>query len=46
MTHRWGRRINPVLTGALLDQAAIGRILTPLHMSVCLLYTSPSPRDS
>jgi len=37
MTHRWGRRINPVLTGALLDQAAIGRILTPLHMSVKLL---------
>ena len=37
MTHRWGRRINPMLTGALLSQEAIGRMLTPLHMSVELL---------
>lgn len=37
MTHRWGRRINPMLTGALLSQEAISRMLTPLHMSVELL---------
>ena len=36
-SHRWGRRINPTLTGTFLSQEAIGRILTPLHMSIKLL---------
>lgn len=37
MAHKWGRKVNPMLTGALLSQEAIGRLLTPLHMSVELL---------
>ena len=36
-THRWGKRINPAAVATLLDEAAIHKILTPLHMSVELL---------
>ena len=37
MTHRWGKRINPAAAATLLDEAAIHKMLTPLHMSVELL---------
>ena len=37
MTHRWGKRINPAAVATLLDEAAIHKMLTPLHMSVELL---------
>lgn len=37
MTHRWGKRINPAAAPTLLDEAAINKMLTPLHMSVELL---------
>ena len=36
-THRWGKRINPAAAATLLDEAAIHKMLTPLHMSVELL---------
>ena len=36
-THRWGKRINPAAVATLLDEAAIHKMLTPLHMSVELL---------
>ena len=35
--HRWGKRINPAAAATLLDEAAISKMLTPLHMSVELL---------
>lgn len=31
MTHRWGKRINPAAVATLLDEAAIHKMLTPLH---------------
>ena len=37
MAHRWGKRINPAAAPTLLDEAAIHKMLTPLHMSVELL---------
>ena len=37
MTHRWGKRINPAAVATLLDEAAIHKMLTPLHMAVELL---------
>ena len=37
MTHRWGKRTNPAAAPTLLDEAAIHKMLTPLHMSVELL---------
>ena len=37
MTHRWGKRINPAGAPTLLDETAIHKMLTPLHMSVELL---------
>ena len=37
MTHRWGKRINPAAAATLLDEFAIHKMLTPLHMSVELL---------
>ena len=37
MTHRWGKRINPTAVATLLDEAAIHKMITPLHMSVELL---------
>ena len=37
MTHRWGKRINPAAVATLLDESAIHKMLTPLHMSVELL---------
>lgn len=37
MTHRWGKRINPAAAATLLDEAAIHKMLTPMHMSVELL---------
>ena len=37
MTHRWGKRINPVAAPTLLDEAAINKMLTPLHMAIELL---------
>lgn len=37
MTHRWGKRINPAAAATLLNEAAINKMLTPLHMSVELL---------
>ena len=37
MTHRWGKRINPAAAATLLDEAAVHKMLTPLHMSVELL---------
>ena len=36
-TNRWGKRINPAAVATLLDEAAIHKMLTPLHMSVELL---------
>ena len=36
-THRWGKRINPAAAATLLDEAAIHKMLTPLHMSVEML---------
>ena len=36
-THRWGKRINPASAATLLDESAINKMLTPLHMSVELL---------
>ena len=36
-THRWGKRINPAAAATLLDEAAIHKMLTPLHMAVELL---------
>ena len=37
MTHRWGKRINPMMTGALLSAEAVNTLLMPLHMAVELL---------
>ena len=37
MAPRWGKRINPAAAATLLDEAAIHKMLTPLHMSVELL---------
>ena len=37
MTHRWGKRINPAAAPPLLDEAAINKMLTPLHMAIELL---------
>ena len=37
MTHRWGKRINPAAAATLLDEAAIHKMLTPLHMAIELL---------
>ena len=37
MTHRWGKRINPAAAPTLLDEAAINKMLTPLHMAIELL---------
>ena len=37
MTHRWGKRINPATAATLLDEAAIHKMLTPLHMAIELL---------
>ena len=36
-THRWGKRINPAAAATLLDEAAIHKMLTPLHMAIELL---------
>lgn len=36
-THRWGKRINPAAAATLLDEAAINKMLTPLHMAIELL---------
>ena len=37
MTNRWGKRINPAAAPTLLDEAAINKMLTPLHMAIELL---------
>ena len=37
MTHRWGKRINPMTAPALLSERTMQLMLTPLHMSVELL---------
>ena len=37
MTHRWGKRINPMTTPALLSERTMQLMLTPLHMAVELL---------
>ena len=37
MTNRWGKRINPAAAATLLDEAAIHKMLTPLHMAIELL---------
>lgn len=37
MSHRWGKKVNVMMTASLLSQEAINRLLTPLHMSVELL---------
>ena len=37
MAHRWGKRINPAAAPTLLDEAAINKMLTPLHMAIELL---------
>jgi len=37
MTHRWGKRINPMTAPALLSERTMQLMLTPLHMAVELL---------
>lgn len=37
MTHRWGKRINPMTAPALLSERTMQLTLTPLHMAVELL---------